>query len=90
MRTEKEVDQIIEEMIEKNKGAYITQGVAFNKKCPRQMKLLKKSLMYSNSFSGLIKEMLAISFNNGEEVSSPNTPQISKINTENRDVNSWI
>jgi hypothetical protein len=55
---------MIDEMIKRNKGKYITQGVSFNKECPRQMELLKKSLMSSVSFSGLAKEMLALRFEN--------------------------
>lgn len=63
LRTEEEVDKLIAEMVRRSKGKYITQGVAFNKTCPRQMDLLKKSLMSSASFSGLTKEMLAVKFN---------------------------
>ena len=66
MRTEEEVDAIIAEMVRKNKGKYITQACAFNKTCPRQMKMLKKALMSSVSFSGLVKEMLALRFEQRE------------------------
>lgn len=62
LREEEEVDRLIEDMIKRSRGKYITQGVAFNKDCPRQMDLLKKSLMASVSFSGLAKELLAIKF----------------------------
>lgn len=62
MRTEEEVNQIIEDMMKRTKGRYLTQGVSFNKTCPRQMYLLKKALMSSVSFSGLAKEMLALRF----------------------------
>lgn len=62
LRSEEEVDRLLEDMLSRSKGKYITQGVAFNKDCPRQMDLLKKSLMASVSFSGLTKEMLAIKF----------------------------
>ncbi|MDS7057010.1 hypothetical protein NXG04_06815 [Klebsiella pneumoniae] len=62
MRTEQEVDAMIEEMTNRTKGKYITQGVSFNKTCPRQMELLKKALMSSVSFSGLAKEILAMRF----------------------------
>jgi len=62
IRTEEEVEQMIEKMIQRSKGKYITQGVSFNKDSPRQMELLKKALMSSSSFSGLIKELLAIKF----------------------------
>ncbi|AZU98961.1 hypothetical protein pW2_129 [Bacillus phage pW2] len=63
MRTEQEVDAMIEDMIKRTKGKYITQACAFNKTCPRQIELLKKALMSSVSFSGLIKESLALRFN---------------------------
>lgn len=62
MRTETEVDSIIEDMIMRTKGKYITQAVAFNKSCPRQMRMLKQALVDSVSFSGLVKEMIAIRF----------------------------
>ena len=85
IRTEEEVDQMIEKMIKRSKGKYITQGVSFNKDSPRQMELLKKALMSSSSFSGLIKELLAVKFN--EETAQipqqqPQTPQ-KKINIGN-------
>ena len=59
IRTEEEVDQMIDEMIRKNKGKYITQGVSFNKDSPRQIELLKMVLLRANSFSGFVKELLA-------------------------------
>jgi hypothetical protein len=62
MRTEEEVNQMVDEMIARTKGKYITQGVSFNKECPRQIGMLKKALMSSVSFSGLAKEMLALRF----------------------------
>lgn len=49
-------------MASRTKGKYITQGVSFNKNCPRQMGMLKKALMSSVSFSGLAKELLAVRF----------------------------
>lgn len=67
MRTEEEIDVMIENMIKRTKGRYLTQGVSFNKTCPRQMKLLKKALMSSVSFSGLAKEMLALRFDNDDD-----------------------
>jgi hypothetical protein len=75
MRSEEEVDALIEEMKTRSKGRYITQGVSFSKTCPRQMELLKKALMYSNSFSGLAKELLAQKFNGGGVAQTPSTPQ---------------
>ncbi len=62
MRTEEEVDEMIEDMKRRTKGRYITQACSFNKDCPRQMYLLKKALMSSVSFSGLVKEMLSHRF----------------------------
>jgi len=65
MRTEAEVNKLVDEMVSRTKGKYITQGVSFNKECPRQMGLLKSALMSSASFSGLAKEILALRFNGG-------------------------
>ena len=62
MRTEEEVDNIIEEMLKKSNGKYITQGVAFNKSSESQMKLLKMVLMSSYSFGGMVKELIAEKF----------------------------
>ncbi|MFJ3387756.1 hypothetical protein [Lysinibacillus sp. NPDC086135] len=62
IRSEDEVDKIIEEMKRKTKGKYITQGVTFNKNSKRQMELLKYALMYSSSFSGFGKELIAEKF----------------------------
>ena len=62
MRTEEEVDNIIEEMLKKSNGKYITQGVAFNKSSESQMKLLKMMLMSSYSFGGMVKELIAEKF----------------------------
>lgn len=62
MRTEEEVDAIIEEMLKKSNGKYITQGVAFNKNSESQMKLLKMVLMSSYSFGGMVKELIAEKF----------------------------
>lgn len=75
MRTEEEVDKMIEDMIKRSKGRYITQGCSFSKTCPRQLALLKQSLMSSTSFSGLIKELLAQKFNGGGVAQTPSTPQ---------------
>jgi hypothetical protein len=78
MRTEEEVDKMISEMIKKTKGKYITQGTSFNKTCPRQMALLKKALMESVSFSGLVKEMLAIRFEESPIKNVVQMPQMSQ------------
>ncbi|UUV46400.1 hypothetical protein [Bacillus phage vB_BanS-Thrax3] len=61
-KSEEEVDALLADMVTRTKGKYITQGVSFNKTCPRQMDLLKKALMSSASFSGLAKESLALRF----------------------------
>lgn len=59
------VDKRIEELKNKNKGRYVTQGVAFNKESERQMELLRFALEQSDSFSGLVKELLAKMLDNG-------------------------
>lgn len=62
LRSEEEAEAMIEEMKRKSKGKYITQGVTFSKDSERQMELLKYALMYSTSFSGLGKELIADKF----------------------------
>lgn len=59
IRSEEEVNKMIEEMKRKTKSKYITQAVTFNKQSQRQMELLKFALMHSTSFSGLGKELIA-------------------------------
>lgn len=76
------VDERIEEMKSKTKGKYITQGCSFNKECPRQMALLKFALESSASFSGLVKELLALKFN-GEVSSEPAKPHSYKSKSTN-------
>ena len=78
LRSEEEVDELIEEMLKKGKGKYITQGVVFNKSSPREMDLLKKALMSATSFSGLTKEMLTHKFN-GIDLASTNLTPDSQI-----------
>lgn len=56
----KDVEQQLSKLLVKNKGTYLTKGVAFNRDCPRQMELLRYALSQSISFSGLIKELLAL------------------------------
>ena len=100
MRTEVEVDEMIEKMAKRTKGKYITQGVSFNKDCPRQMRMLKSALMSSASFSGLIKELLAVSEENHHPITiestkvipfQPDTPKI-QVNEppKSRDVGNFI
>jgi hypothetical protein len=88
LKSEEEVDVLIADMVSRSKGRYITQGVTFNKSCPRQMGLLKKALMSSASFSGLGKEMLALRFssdkyNLSHDFNSPPAPDTPKKNTGN-------
>jgi hypothetical protein len=66
-REEEEVDRMIADMKSRSKGKYITQGVSFNKTCPRQMGMLKKALMSSASFSGLMKELMAVRFSDSKQ-----------------------
>lgn len=87
LRSEEEAEQLIEEMLKKGKGKYITQGVVFNKTNPREMELLKKALMSATSFSGLTKEMLTHKFNGislqQNEVIEGKTEEIKKKDTGN-------
>lgn len=87
LRSEEEADQLIEEMLKKGKGKYITQGVVFNKTNPREMELLKKALMSATSFSGLTKEMLTHKFNGislqQNEIIEEKTEEIKKKDTGN-------
>ena len=90
MRSEAEVERLIEEMVSRTKGTYITQGCSFNKNCPRQMNLLKKALMHSNSFSGLVKEVLAVNFGGGAEVHTTSSPLIADNIPSKRSVDGWL
>lgn len=63
IRTEEEANALIEEMMKKGKGKYITQSVVFRKTNSRHIELLKKTLMSSESFSGFTREVLAEKFN---------------------------
>jgi hypothetical protein len=75
----KDFDKKIAELISKTKGQYITQGVAFNKDCPRQMELLRFALTDSVSFSGLVKELLALKMNGSPIESRPSSLTSSTI-----------
>jgi len=92
LRSEEEVDALIEEMKNRGKGKYITQGVAFNKTCPRQMELLKKSLMSSASFSGLAKEVLAVKFSETENSphNQPSTRTLPTIKSKPTNLGNFI
>ena len=66
--TEENVDEYLKELVEKARSknkTYIIQGVSFNIDCPREMELLRKALLASKSFSGLVKETLSLRFNGG-------------------------
>lgn len=89
-RSEEEVDKMIEDMMKRTKGNYITQGCAFNKNCPRQMNILKNSLMSSNSFSGLVKEVLAINFGGGMETSPSFRSNNEYSQPKTKSVEGWI
>lgn len=88
LRTEEEVDILLKDMVDRTKGKYITQGIAFNKTCPRQMELLKRALMSSISFSGLGKELLAVRFNGGSNV--VNMPAIPVMKTKIKSVGNFL
>ncbi|UGO51108.1 hypothetical protein PQE70_gp250 [Bacillus phage vB_BanS_Nate] len=94
MRTEAEVNEMIQEMTNRTKGKYITQGVSFNKTCPRQMALLKSALMSSVSFSGLAKETLAMRFNDSSPSYAGNQASMShkpvKKETKSKDVGNFL
>ena len=74
VRTEEEVDALIQEMLNKNKGRYITQGVAFNKSSESQMRLLKLMLMSSYSFGAMVKELIAEKFSDNPNNNTPPPP----------------
>lgn len=66
--TEDNVDKYLEELVQKTRKknkTYIVQGVSFNIDCPREMELLRKALLASKSFSGLVKDTLSLRFNGG-------------------------
>lgn len=90
IRTEEEVDKLIEDMKKRTKGKYLTQGTSFNKECPRQMELLKKALMSSISFSGLVKEMLATNFNGAVSEIVINSNHIDNYKSKNKNVGNFI
>lgn len=85
LRSEEEVEAMIEEMKKKSKGKYITQGVTFNKESERHMELLKYALMYTTSFSGLGKELLADKFENDIGKNKIKKNRNSLSNSENGD-----
>ena len=87
IRSEEEVDELIEEMLQKGKGKYITQSVLFKKDSELQMELLKKTLMSSTSFGAFIKQLLAEKFNGVEFESNKVQPIASPIQPNKKDTN---
>lgn len=86
LRSEEEVEVMIEEMKRKSKGKYITQGVTFSKDSERQMELLKYALMYSTSFSGLGKELIADKFESELSKNKIKNNNLQQSNTTNNTV----
>lgn len=91
-----DVDALIEDLISRTKGKYITQGVSFNKECPRQMALLRAALSESASFSGLVKEMLALRYSQPTQkvqkpTFSPTPAPVVETDTSLKEVaSSWV
>jgi len=89
LRSEEEVEVMIEEMKKKSKSKYLTQGVTFNKESERQMELLKFALMYATSFSGLGKELLADKFDSemsSNKMKNNNQQNYSTTNSNSNEV----
>lgn len=74
IRSEEEVEEMIEEMLLKGKGKYVTQSVLFKKDSEVQMELLKKVLMSSTSFGAFVKQIIAEKFD-GVELSNVRNDQ---------------
>ncbi|MDH6674412.1 hypothetical protein M2277_005104 [Paenibacillus sp. LBL] len=64
--TEGNVDAYIQSLIESSKSSYINQTVAFNKKDPHQLSLLRAALLEHSSFGGLIKQILWARYEEGD------------------------
>lgn len=77
------LNERLERLKNSTKGDYITQGVSFNKKCERQMNLLLLAFNDSTSFSGLVKEMLALRYEQSKNSSSSFSKDIVNI-TDNK------
>lgn len=56
--TEENIDAYLEYIVGESKGGYVVQTIAFSKKDPRQMNLLRAALVSSANFSGLVKDAL--------------------------------
>lgn len=81
IRGEEEVDEMINALLAKSKVGHITQSVTFKKDSPRQMELLKYALMRSESFSGLMKELIATELD-CKATNENNTPNMNNSNAE--------
>src|SRR5437763_9264848 len=80
LRSEAEVDKMVSELVQRTKGKYVTQGVAFNKNSEKQLRLLKLVLMESDSFSGFIKDLLMVRYLSSQSIPIiGNNPTIQKI-----------
>ncbi|MFJ3387754.1 hypothetical protein [Lysinibacillus sp. NPDC086135] len=58
IRSEEEAERIIEELLKKGNGKYITQSVLFKKDSPQQLELLKNVLMRSTSFGAYARKAI--------------------------------
>jgi len=58
IRSEEEAEHIIEELMKKGNGKYITQSVLFKKDSPQQLELLKNVLMRTTSFGEYARKAL--------------------------------
>lgn len=89
IRSEQEVDEMIEKLMKKGNGNYITQSVTFKKNSAKQMELLKNALMHSESFSGLVRELLNEKFSdNGVQVVNELKPKVEKA--EKKDTGNFL
>ncbi|MGE7840790.1 hypothetical protein ACQKNX_08355 [Lysinibacillus sp. NPDC093712] len=64
VRSEEEAEKIIEELMHKGNGKYITQSVLFKKDSPQQIELLKNVLMRSTSFGEYVRRVLINNLSN--------------------------
>lgn len=90
IRSEEEANALIEEMMKKGKGKYITQSVVFRKTNPRHIELLKKVLMSSESFGGFTREVLAEKFSGVQihPINNNTSPVQEKI--EKKDIGNFL
>lgn len=58
IRSEQEAERIIEELLKKGSGKYITQSVLFKKDSPQHLELLKNVLMRTTSFGDYARRAL--------------------------------